>query len=124
MTSDGSSVTTVITGEAMDSGDKATNKAMSVALKYALLQMFLIPTDDMRDPDATTHPEVKPAATSKSAPPSKHALPTRGTDTYKRLVDKLVKDSRLIAELDKFYTLSTEQRQQLIADVDQAIKNQ
>jgi hypothetical protein len=57
--SDGSFVSTVAIGEAMDSGDKSTNKAMSVALKYVLLQMFLIPTEDMTDPDATTH-EVKP----------------------------------------------------------------
>jgi hypothetical protein len=56
---DGSNVSSIVTGEAMDSGDKATNKAMSIALKYCLLQMFLIPTDDMRDPDGETH-EVTP----------------------------------------------------------------
>jgi hypothetical protein len=52
---DGSSIFSIIDGEAMDSGDKATNKAMSVALKYCLMQMFLIPTDEMKDPDATSH---------------------------------------------------------------------
>ena len=31
-------------------GDKATTKAMSIALKYALLQMFLIPTEEEKDP--------------------------------------------------------------------------
>lgn len=55
---DGSSVTATAIGEAMDSGDKSTNKAMSVALKYVLLQMFLIPTEDMTDPDDQTY-EVK-----------------------------------------------------------------
>jgi hypothetical protein len=59
ITTDGSSVTVTIVGEAMDSGDKATNKAMSVALKYALIQMFLIPTKEDKDPDAVTH-EIKP----------------------------------------------------------------
>ena len=59
--SDGSFVSTVAIGEAMDSGDKSTNKAMSVALKYVLLQMFLIPTEDMTDPDSNTY-EVKPKA--------------------------------------------------------------
>ena len=56
---DGSFVTCTAVGEAMDSGDKGTNKAMSIALKYVLLQMFLIPTEEPKDPDAETH-EVKP----------------------------------------------------------------
>lgn len=50
---DGSAVSTVVQGEAMDTGDKASNKAMSVAHKYALLQVFQIPTDpeSVEDPD-------------------------------------------------------------------------
>jgi len=48
---DGSSVAAVVVGEGMDSGDKAGNKAMSVAHKYALLQVFCIPTDDPKDPE-------------------------------------------------------------------------
>ena len=58
ITTDGSCVETVNVGEAMDSGDKGMNKAMSVALKYSLLQMFLIPTEDQKDPDATTPEET------------------------------------------------------------------
>jgi hypothetical protein len=46
---DGSNVSSTLRGEAMDSGDKATNKAESTALKYALMQMFLIPTDEKLD---------------------------------------------------------------------------
>lgn len=43
-----------IYGEAMDSGDKATNKAMSAAYKYLCTQSFCIPfTGD--DADAHTH---------------------------------------------------------------------
>lgn len=42
-------------GEAMDSGDKATNKAMSAAYKYAAFQAFCIPTEGDNDADATTH---------------------------------------------------------------------
>ena len=52
---DGSSVSCVVEGEGMDSGDKASNKAMAVAHKYAILQTFCIPTEDMPDPDAETH---------------------------------------------------------------------
>lgn len=51
-------------GEAMDSGDKATNKAMSAAYKYAVMQAFAIPTQGDNDADATTH-DVKPQATTR-----------------------------------------------------------
>lgn len=54
---DGSSVEAIVIGEAMDSGDKAGNKALSVAHKYALLQMLMIPTDDPKDPEVDS-PEV------------------------------------------------------------------
>lgn len=57
---DGSEVCTINVGEAMDSGDNGMNKAMSIALKYALMQMLLIPTKDDKDPDATTPAETRP----------------------------------------------------------------
>lgn len=50
-TDDGSSIEAVVIGEGMDSGDKATNKAMSIAFKYACFQVFCIPTEEMKDPD-------------------------------------------------------------------------
>lgn len=49
----------VMFGEAMDSGDKATNKALSAAYKYACMQTFAIPTEGDNDADGTTHSEVK-----------------------------------------------------------------
>lgn len=54
-TTDGSFVEAKVIGEAMDSGDKATNKAMSIAYKYAAFQVFNIPTEEMKDPDAEVH---------------------------------------------------------------------
>jgi hypothetical protein len=49
---DGSKVTVgPIPAEGFDSGDKATNKALSAALKYALIQTFSIPTEDMAEAD-------------------------------------------------------------------------
>ncbi len=42
-------------GEAMDSADKATNKAMSASYKYAALMAFAIPTEGDNDADAVTH---------------------------------------------------------------------
>lgn len=56
---DGSSVSCVVEGEGMDSGDKSSNKAMAIAHKYALLQTFCIPTEEQKDPDAETH-EITP----------------------------------------------------------------
>lgn len=67
---DGSKHTVTTYGEAMDSGDKATNKAMSAAYKYAAMQAFSIPTEGDNDADATTH-EVqakKPANVAHSGP--------------------------------------------------------
>jgi hypothetical protein len=55
---DGSKHVVKTCGEAMDSADKATNKAMSAAYKYALFQAFCIPTEGDNDADATTQ-EVK-----------------------------------------------------------------
>lgn len=52
---DGSKHTVKTFGEAMDSGDKATNKAMSAAYKYAAMQAFAIPTEGDNDADAQTH---------------------------------------------------------------------
>lgn len=52
---DGSSHTVKTFGEAMDSADKATNKAMSAAYKYAAFQTFCIPTEGDNDADAHAH---------------------------------------------------------------------
>lgn len=53
---DGSEVVSTTIGEGMDSGDKASNKAMSIAFKYACFQVFCIPTEEMTkdDPDLNT----------------------------------------------------------------------
>lgn len=63
--SDGSFVDAVTIGEAMDSGDKSSNKAMSAALKYAFLEVFCIPTEGDNDSETQTHevtPEARPLA--------------------------------------------------------------
>ncbi|WP_422132224.1 ERF family protein [Streptomyces misionensis] len=41
----GDKVTAITMGEASDTADKASNKAMSAALKYALIHTFMIPVD-------------------------------------------------------------------------------
>lgn len=56
---DGSHVCTEAAGEAMDTADKATNKAMSSCYKYAMFQLLCIPTEAV-DADAETPEPVKP----------------------------------------------------------------
>lgn len=76
---DGSKHTARMVGEAMDSADKATNKAQSAAYKYVCLQTFCIPTEGMpgepngNDADAVTQPTIQPA--NKKATPAPAAAP-------------------------------------------------
>lgn len=49
---DGTFIDAIVLGEAMDSGDKVSNKCMSVAYKYACFQILSIPTEETSaDPD-------------------------------------------------------------------------
>lgn len=67
---DGSSVKAVIVGEGLDTGDKATNKAMAIAYKYACFQVFCIPTEEMVDPDSERPEfELKPEKNDHKSPP-------------------------------------------------------
>ena len=73
----------------MDSGDKASNKAMAIAHKYALLQLLTIPTEDEKDPDAESY-EVK----AKSQPVGKS--PEQGMkEQALALLDKLGLDEKV-----------------------------
>jgi hypothetical protein len=62
-------------GEAMDSADKATNKAMSAAYKYAAMMVFCIPTEGDNDADAITYDvAAAPAPKAVSAAEMKRGL--------------------------------------------------
>lgn len=65
--SDGSEVVSTTIGEGMDSADKASNKAMAIAFKYACFQVFCIPTEELAadDPDNYTVDAVMPRKTTK-----------------------------------------------------------
>lgn len=54
---DGEPIVGTVAAEAMDSGDKATAKAMSVALRTFLLQVLALPTDEP-DPDSFSYEAV------------------------------------------------------------------
>lgn len=69
---DGSTLTASAWGEGADMGDKATSKAMTMALKSALLALLMVADHD--DPDATTMehtvhtPDHRPARRAAKSP--------------------------------------------------------
>ena len=75
---DGSHVEAIVVGEGMDTADKASNKALAVGMKYALFQVFCIPTEEMVDPDGET-PEPSmpnyPPAIPQGMPPAPDPQP-------------------------------------------------
>ena len=97
---DGTSVSTEVIGEGMDSGDKSTNKAMSIAHKYALLQAFLIPTEDAVDPDAYS-PE--PAYATEPPPTAETLLAqinnTNDLDALRRVWQQAKRHNLLAGDL-------------------------
>jgi hypothetical protein len=82
-TEDGSKHTVATVGEAMDSADKSSNKAMAAAYKYAAMMAFCIPTEGDNDADATTHQVVPKAAPApvKAPPPAATDSPALATIT-------------------------------------------
>jgi hypothetical protein len=79
---DGSSVLVVTEGEAADHSDKASNKAMTAALKYCLIQTFLIPT---ADGEQDAHLPDGPAS---SEPPSRDAQWNNPSPGGERVTEK------------------------------------
>lgn len=65
---DGSKHTVRTVGEAMDSADKSSNKAMSAAYKYAAFLTFCIPVDGEEDADASSPSVVPKEAAEKPKP--------------------------------------------------------
>lgn len=83
---DGSKVTVgPIAAEGVDSGDKATNKALSAALKYALIQTFSIPTEDMVDGDSES-PQIAKLVLAQS---TAVATPAKPVETKTEEVKKV-----------------------------------
>lgn len=82
-TTDGSKVTVgPIAAEGLDSGDKATNKALSAGLKYALIQTFMVPTEDMVDADSDS-PEIgKAEKVSVPEPKVQQAAPVQPVEQH------------------------------------------
>lgn len=101
-TADGSSITTETVGEGQDIGDKAANKAMASAHKYALLQVFCIPTEEQKDSEYDSQPPSRqaptPPAGTKQMPKQQAAPPPAPTPApLKKTVAELVADRAWLA---------------------------
>lgn len=106
---DGSKHTAATYGEAMDSGDKATNKAMSAAYKYAAFMTFAIPTEGDNDADATTH-EVGRAEPHANQEPNRQtgkklAGPITSITGLEKAIKAFAVDMGKIATFDEWYVL-------------------
>jgi hypothetical protein len=110
----GDAIKATVVGEAMDSGDKATAKAMSVAFRTALLQSLSLPTDEV-DPDA--HSYERSSAEDVLAPEAVIAKINQST-TIESLseVGQYItanKDSYPVGLLDQFRAKFKEQQTKL-----------
>lgn len=112
-TEDGSFVEADGWGEAADNADKGYNKTKSIALKYVLMQMFLVPTKDIADPDKETPEEVtaKASKPKKAAPAPEPAPADNSDDLY--LVKQLIKEAKTKDDLLKIWNEWPEVHEQI-----------
>lgn len=109
---DGSNIVVKVVGEAMDSGDKGMNKAMSIAYKYALFQVFCIPTEDDPDKDSyTLAPKQQANKNTKTSQPTKqpaqqNLISTEQKETLINLIESA--GINLTEELQKIKDLTTD----------------
>jgi len=96
---DGTKHTVKSYGEAMDSGDKATNKAMSAAHKYAMLMAFSIPTEGDNDSDQAPQEVKKPELTN---------------NRFNNAVQKIIAKEYTVEQLRDTFTLTAEQESALV----------
>jgi len=68
---DGTTIVAVAAGEGADVADKATNKAMAGAFKYAIMQTFMVPTRELQDGDEDT-PEIPSGSQQQHAQNANH----------------------------------------------------
>lgn len=125
---DGSNITTEVRGEGMDNSDKASNKCIAVALKYALFQMFMIPTKDMAndDPDGSSPDAGQPNNNSNSSvqqrPPVtsyKKRFPSRTENqlVFDQIISYMVKNKFILGWAEKTYEVCPDVRQEIINEL-------
>lgn len=115
---DGSKHTARTFGEAMDSGDKATNKAMSAAYKYACFQTFAIPTEGDNDADATVHEPIAPKSDDEPEKPAKPVKPINMTDLFIAMGDAATIDELQVVVTNVWKKATLEEREKIRVEYD------
>ena len=115
---DGSVHTARTFGEAMDSGDKATNKAMSAAYKYACFQTFAIPTEGDNDADATVHEPIAPKNDDEPEKPAKPVKPINMTDLFVAMGDAKTIDELQVVVTNVWKKATKEEREKIRGEYD------
>jgi len=120
---DGSTHSVETYGEAMDSADKATNKSLSAAFKYACILSFCIPTEGAEDADyhspEPAPQQTVPAARERAADLHKQALAMPEPSDKEKLRDRVDRVISTVAMLDskerinKAFARSQELREEL-----------
>jgi hypothetical protein len=92
-------VESIVIGEGLDTSDKSYNKAMSAALKYLLLQTFLIPTQDIVDADKTSPQVENKNQAPQNKPPQKKETPPN----LEKLKETILEKNPELPELLMYY---------------------
>ncbi|HEY8590218.1 MAG TPA: ERF family protein, partial [Naasia sp.] len=95
----GDRLSVVTPGESMDDSDKGTAKAMSVAMRTALLQTFALPTDDP-DPDASDVQRGDRAAAGRPATEPREQAPGQPSERALNLAAAQLASRLLSADAD------------------------
>jgi Holliday junction resolvase RusA-like endonuclease len=113
---DGSWFDVVTVGEAMDSGDKSMNKAMSVAMKYAMFMVLAIPTDEQHPDTEHETPEVDSKETPQPKQPvqQKSYSQSNGFKDYKATQNQV---KMIFAKLKSELSLEVPQQKEFIMSV-------
>jgi hypothetical protein len=117
---DNSSIEVVVFGEGMDSGDKATPKAFSVAYKYMAFQLFCIPVDTGDDVENTHHETVSAPQTASAPKPSKWLNKTTKDGKITQEWQNMLNGIELgtvtsLADILKYYQVNKECRSEIEA---------
>ncbi len=93
-------------GHGVDSQDKSAGKAMTYALKNALLYSFLVPTGAIDDTD-TTHSNNLPIPNAVKAKPSINA------ERFQKALSAISRGEASVSDLKNNFTLTAEQQHDL-----------
>jgi len=119
---DGSTHTVRTFGEAMDSGDKGCNKAMSAAYKYAAFQSFCIPTEGDNDTENQAH-EIKGDSQTKQENNDKKGMSLISNDQLIVMNDEIrerdvdIKKFLVYAGVESLDKITTERYPSMIAAI-------